>query len=547
MKATGKDGHTLVAQSLKALGVTHVYCIAGTPIRETFARCAELGIRPIGVRNQQAGVLMATAQNYLQGRLAAVSLLSAGPAVTNAATSILVARDNCWPVVILGGRRPLAMQGMGSFQDLDGASLYRSITKWSAVVESTASIASCLERAFRTAMAGRPGPVYLDLPEDVLSGLASAPTCEVLEFEQPRACDGDAIENARDILLDAKRPAMIVGKGVRLSEPYDELKQLVNDFGIPFMTSPMGRGSLPDDHPLCFNHARHLLQSRADAILFVGARLDWTFRFGSEFARDVKLIQIDIHKPELGVNRIPPVALEGDARAALRAIVGAMKSKCAAQSGTRLASWHAFLTEERKRRRSQLEQKMNDPSLPMSPYRILKEIREFLPRSEVISILDGNVSMAAAEHVLPSYQPSSRLTAGTNGCMGVGIPFAIAAKIAHPERLVLAVCGDTGLGFSAMEMETAVRYQIPIIVVVVNNDGSSGALTQRALFPGSDQRVTMYEPDIHYESIMRAFGGHGEYVDHPDQLKPALARAVAAKKPACVNVKVDPHTPYPRD
>ena len=131
--------------------------------------------------------------------------------------------------------------------------------------------------------------------------------------------------------------------------------------------------------------------------------------------------------------------------------------------------------------------------------------------------------------------------------MGVGIPFAIAAKIAHPERLVLAVCGDTGLGFSAMEMETAVRYQIPIVVVVVNNDGSSGALTQCALFPASDQRVTMYQDDIHYDDIMRAFGGHGEYVEHPDQLKPALARAVAAKKPACINVKVDPHAPYPSD
>ena len=131
--------------------------------------------------------------------------------------------------------------------------------------------------------------------------------------------------------------------------------------------------------------------------------------------------------------------------------------------------------------------------------------------------------------------------------MGVGIPFAIAAKIAHPDRLVIAVCGDTGLGFSAMEMETAVRYQISIVVIVVNNDGNSGALTQSACFPGSDQRVTMYQNNIHYEDIMRAFGGCGEYVDHPDQLKPALARAAAAKKPTCVNVKVDPHAPYPSD
>jgi 2-hydroxyacyl-CoA lyase 1 len=403
MKAAGQDGHTLIASSLKALGVTHVYCVAGTPIRETFAKCAEVGIRPVGVRHQQAGVLMATAQNYVQGRVTAASILSAGPAVTNAATSLLVARDNCWPAVVLGGRRPLSMQGMGSFQDLDGVALFRSITKWCALVETTASIPACLERAFRTAMAGRPGPVYLDFPEDVLSGLANAPDRHLPELEPPPACDGDAINNARDILLTAKRPAIIMGKGVRWSEPYSELGQLVDDFGIPFMTSPMGRGSLPDDHPLCCNDARHLLQSKADAILLVGARLDWTFRFGSEFARDVKLIQIDIHKPEIGTNKIPAVALEGDARAVLGRVVGAMKSKCAVESRGRLASWHALLEEERRSRRSRLEQKMNDNSILMSPYRMLKEIREFLPRSGVVSILDGNVFMAAAEHVLPAY------------------------------------------------------------------------------------------------------------------------------------------------
>src|SRR6266508_1706204 len=149
MKTKARDGHKLVAQTLKALGVTHVYCVAGTPIRETFAKCAELGMRPIGVRHQQAGVMMATGQNYIEGRMTAVSIVSAGPAVTNAATSILVAKDNCWPVIVLGGRRPLTMRGMGSFQELDGAAIYQSITKWCAVIETTASIPAYIERAFR--------------------------------------------------------------------------------------------------------------------------------------------------------------------------------------------------------------------------------------------------------------------------------------------------------------------------------------------------------------------------------------------------------------
>lgn len=167
---TTLDGHTLVARSLRRLGVTHVYCLAGTPIREVFSKCAEVGIRPIGVRHQQAGVMMAIAQNYMTGRLTAVALISAGPAITNAATSILVARDNCWPLVVLGGRRPLDMRGMGSFQELDAVPIFKSLTKWAVLVEKTSQISPYLEQAFHIAVSGRPGPVYLDLPEDVLTG-----------------------------------------------------------------------------------------------------------------------------------------------------------------------------------------------------------------------------------------------------------------------------------------------------------------------------------------------------------------------------------------
>src|SRR3990167_5557609 len=174
LKKEVTDGHTLVARALKRLGVTHVYCVSGSPIRETFSICAKIGIRAIGVRHQQAGVMMATAQNYVTGRLTAISILSAGPAVTNAVTSVLVAKDNCWPVVVLGGRRPLSMQGMGSFQELDAVPIFQPITKWSAVVESTSKIPEYLDRAFKTAVSGRPGPVYLDLPEDVLNGMAAA-------------------------------------------------------------------------------------------------------------------------------------------------------------------------------------------------------------------------------------------------------------------------------------------------------------------------------------------------------------------------------------
>jgi len=539
------DGHTLVARTLKSSGVTHAYCVSGTPVRETFAKCFDFGIRPIGVRHQQAGVMMAIAQNYISGRVTAVAILSAGPAVTNAATSILVANDNCWPVIILGGRRPLSMRGMGSFQELDGVSIYRSITKWSALVENTASLSAYIERAFQIAMSGRPGPVYLDLPEDVLNGFANV-TSHCSPDSVEIAVDAHAGQQAAEILLQAKRPAMIIGKGVRWSEPLAELKGLIEGFGIPFITSPMGRGFLPDDHPLCFNHARSLLQSKADAILLVGARLDWTFRFGSEFAADAKLIQIDIHKPEIGINRSPAVGIVGDVKAALRELLTAMDLRRDAVAKVKLASWHAMLAKERENRRLALDSLMNSDAIPMSPHRMFKEIGNFLPR-DAICILDGNVSMAAGQQILPAYFPASRFSAANNGCLGVGIPFAIGAKLACPERSVIAICGDTAFAFSAMEMETAVRHKIAVIVVVVNNDGNTGALMERACFPSSPERVTMFQPDIHYENIMRTFGGHSEFADRPEQIRPALERAAASGKAACINVRVDPYAPYPRD
>ena len=543
---TTVEGHTLVAESLKKLGVTHVYGLSGTPIRETFAYCSKAGMRSIGVRHQQAAVLMATAQNYVTGRLSAVALLSAGPAVTNAATGILVARDNCWPVVVLGGRPPLSMRGMGSFQELDAVSLYQSITKWSALVESASSIPETLQRAFRIALSGRPGPVYLDLPADVLTEMVSSYEMPSLSISKALPPDNAAVLRAVEILYRADRPAVIVGKGIRWCDAYEELARFIDTFGIPFITSPMARGFMPDDHPLCCNAVRGLLQSKADAVLLVGARLDWTFRFGSEFAPGIRIIQIDIDEQQIGVNVAPTVGILGDAKEVLSKLIGGLISRNIGDHRDRLASWHALLTEARAKKHRNLNSLMASDALPMSPYRMLKEIVDFLPR-DAICILDGNVFMAAAQQVLPSFTPAARFTAGTNGCMGVGIPFGIGAKLSRPERPVMVITGDTAFAFNAMEMETAVRHRVPVLIVVVNNEGNCGALIQKALYPPDCERVTMFQPDIRYESIMRAFGGHGEFVGRPEELKPALQRSLQSGLPACINVKVDPNAPYPHE
>jgi thiamine pyrophosphate-dependent acetolactate synthase large subunit-like protein len=434
---------------------------------------------------------------------------------------------------------------MGSFQDLDGVPLFKSITKWSALVETTSSLPACLERAATIAVDGRPGPVYLDLPEDVLTGLAVSTEHESSNQNTSLALDLNAIREAASLLLAARRPALIVGKGIRWSEPYDEINRLVNDYAIPFVTSPMGRGYLPDDHPLCFNQARSALMRQADVVLLVGARLDWSFRFGTEFAANLKLIQIDIEPLEIGVNKAAAVGIVGDAKQVLRRILAEMYD---AGRGTisDLGTWHASLAEEREKNRRRLESLMSSDTLPMTPYRMLKEIGECLSR-DAVCILDGNIFMAAAQQVLSAYLPASRMTAGGNGCLGVGIPFGIGAKLALPERPVVVITGDAAFGFNCMEMETAVRHGIPIVIVVVNNEGNCGALMQKAFFPEDSERVTVYQPDIQYQQIIGAFGGHAEFVDRPEQLQTALQRGLASGKAACVNVRVDPFAPYPTD
>ena len=539
------NGHQLLAKTLKSLGVTHVFSISGSPIKETLPACSQAGIRVIGVHHQQAGAFMALAHNYVSGRLTAVLILSAGPAVTNAATGILVAKENCWPLLVIGGKTAVSARPRpGTFQMLDGAELFTPLTKWAAEVDAPEHITEYVIRGYHLAMTGAPGPVYLDLPGEVLNSHASFIEPTLSERHIPPLPVSRRIHQAVEYLLQAHRPAVIVGKGIRWSKPYEEFRTLIETYQIPFMTSPMGRGILPDDHPLCFNLARECLQQKADTVLLLGARLNWTFRFGTQFANDVKLIHVDITRENLAVDRPSSILIEGDVKRVLQAILSRLQQqgKEATWVQQRL-EWLTLLQETRKRGIQQGEERAQNSSHPMSPHRLMKEIREFLPR-DAICVLDGRDTMAAAQEILSSYVPASRLTAGSNGCMGVGIPFGIGAKLSAPNRMVMVICGDMAFGMSFMEMETAVRHNIPICVVVVNNDGPCATNDFRRLYPPDHDPVSKYLPHIQYEKIMNGFGGFAESIDRPEQVIPALARAINSGVTACLNVYVDPQAPF---
>ncbi|MCI0840152.1 MAG: thiamine pyrophosphate-binding protein [Chloroflexi bacterium] len=537
------EGSALVARAIQKEGITTLFGLAGGPIVEIMGYAAQFGVRPIGVRHEQAAAFSAAAYGFVKNEVG-VCVLAAGPAVTNGLTGAHVAFDNCFPMVILGGSGPQHGRYTGTFQETDNVPMFRGLTKMSVQVDSAARIPDYMSMAFRKARSGRPGPVYLDLPSDVLQKQVEEDEVHWPEnyfADAPPMGNAEQVRRAADLLLNADRPAMIVGKGVRWSEPTAELKRLIETLGMPFIPSPMGRGFIPDDHPLNAAAARSTLMQGADVVLMVGARMNWMFDFGRRFAADAKIIQVDIEPEEIGINRGIEVGIVGDAKAVLRQLLAELEGKTDGMADrAEEGPWLTAIREKAEANSASIEPLLNADESPIRTFRLLKEIRDVFPRDTIYSV-DGQITLGTGRQVLQSYTPASRLNSASNGCMGVGVPFAVGAKLARPDVPVVSLNGDCAFGFNAMEMETAVRHKIPVVFIINNNSGIVGGnLESRMGLPDNyDERVATYTPDIRYDKIMEAFGGHTESVSSPDELRPALQRAYEATKAgkvACVNV-----------
>ncbi|MFQ5879257.1 MAG: thiamine pyrophosphate-binding protein [Dehalococcoidia bacterium] len=533
------DGGDLVMKALKREGVDLVFGLCGGPILELFRASATEGIRAIGVRHEQAAAFMAQAWSFVTGR-PGVALAASGPGMINAITGLANAWANCWPMVLIGGSSPQAAHQRGAFQEAPQVEMARPVCKWAHQVEETRRIPEYLSIAFRMATSGRPGPVYLDLPGDVIQKQVEL---EEVRFPTDYRSDAKPLGDPRDVqraaalLAEAQRPLLIVGKGVVWSEPYDELRRLV-DTGLPFVTSPMGRGAIPDDHPMSFGAARSYALRQADVILAIGTRFNWIFHFGHppRFDPEAKVIQVDIEPEEIGANRPAGVGIVGDARMVLQQLLSELEGRTLT---TDESPWLAALRAQRQENEEAIEPLLNADDVPMNHHRMLREIRDFLDRDAIV-VDDGQASMAAARQVMPTYYPAHRLNSGTFGCVGVGVPFAIAAKLAHPQKQVISISGDCAFGFNALELETAVRAKAPVVFVVDNNDGIVGSHLQDHYLPPGWEPVATYIPGIRYDRIIEAFGGHAEHVERPEEMRPALERAFAAGVPACINVAIDP-------
>jgi 2-hydroxyacyl-CoA lyase 1 len=530
------DGPTLVARSLKQHGVEYMFGIVGIPVVPIAFAAQREGIKYFGMRHEQSAAYAAQAVGYLTGRPGACLVVS-GPGMTNAISGLANAWSNRWPMILLGGSSDMAQHGMGAFQEAPQVESARPYCKYAIEVDSVARIPYYVEQAVRTSIYGRPGPVYLDLPGDVITGKtdeANTPQRSRVP-EPPRTfADPAAIDAALAALKTAERPLVVVGKGAAYAGASDEVREFIESTQLPFLASPMGKGVLPDDHPLSVAPARsHVLQN-ADLVLLMGARLNWIMHFGlpPRFNPDVRVIQMDIAAEEIGTNVPAEVALAGDARAVTGQLNEALR-RAPWQFGAE-NMWRTSIEKKIEGNRASTQAMLDDDSTPMGYYRVLRDIRDILPRDAIICS-EGASTMDIGRTVLPNFLPKHRLDAGSFGTMGVGLAFAIAAQAVHPGKRVVAVEGDSAFGFSGMEVEVACRYGMPITFIILNNNGIGGGpstLDPERVFP------TAYVPNARYEKVIEAFGGDGYFVETPDQLMPALQSAFASNRPNIVNIMI---------
>ena len=532
------DGATLIARSLKQQGVDYMFGVVGFPVIPVGIAAQKEGIKFFGMRNEQAASYAAGAVGYLTGRPGACLAVS-GPGMVHAIAGLANAWSNCWPMILLGGANDSYQNGQGAFQEAPQVESARPWVKYAARPDRTNRLPYYIEQAVRSSIYGRPGATYIDLANDIIVG-------EVEEDElrvPPRVPDpprtqapAEAIDAALAALRSAERPLVIVGKGAAYSRAEDEVREFIDATRLPFLASPMGKGVVPDDHRLSVATARSHALGNADLIFLLGARLNWIMHFGlpPRFKENVRVVQLDIAAEEIGTNVPTEVALVGDAKA----IVGQLNAKLKDQPWEypTETQWRADLAANGSENAAAVETMLDDDSTPMGYYRVLREIRDLLPRDAIISS-EGASTMDIGRTILPNFQARSRLDAATFGTMGVGLGQAIAAAAVHPDRKVVAVEGDSAFGFSGMEVEVACRYQLPITFIIINNNGIGGGPNE--LDP-ENIPVSAYTPNAHYERVIEAFGGKGYFVTKPDELGPALKDALADPFPNIVNIMINP-------
>ena len=533
------SGGHLVARYLKQVeGVEVVFSLSGGHIDRIYDGLLEEKVRLIDVRHEQAAAMMAHAWSIYRGQTG-VCLVTAGPGFTNALTGVVNAQLENAPMVVISGTAPVRDCEKGALQEMKQADMIKSTVKWSGICHDVRRIPEFLAIAFRQASTGRKGPVFLELPPDILNVKVSEdqvvwPARGISSYScQP---DPEAVEKAAELINRAERPLIIGGGGMGASDCEDEFRRFVEKTGIPFFLINTARVTLPDDHPLSLwdggMMAMLTAASQTDLVIALGVRFNWLLMYGQVFPQ-AKLVRVDINPAEIDRNRAADVGLVGDVQLSLKALIGFVEEK-------RHDAWLKGLKDIYMPMTAEETAARNTPSDPIHPHRLIALTREAAGDDAIYIIDGGDTSYYGAVGLKAKERAAVYASAGGQfGCLGTGIPFALAAKLARPDKQVVLINGDGSFGLNAMEFDTAVRHDIPILCIV-NNDQAWGMIKHgQELCYGGERVIGSHLGAVRYDKVVEALGGYGELVEKDADLLPAIKRALASGKPACVNVMTD--------
>ena len=537
MPDSGNTGE-LIVLALKQARTSHLFTLNGAHIWPLLTGCVEHGIRIVDTRHEQTATFAAEGWSKVT-RECGVAAVTAGPGVTNAVSPITAAHSNDSPLLVVGGRAPEARWGMGSLQEIDHVPILATVTKRAATVKSPADAYAATISALGEALSPRTGPVFFDVPFDTFLAGEDFPSERSAPAPDPGpAPDPEQVKKAVALVKDARQPAVIAGSGVWWAHAEEELRAFVEAADLPLYTNGLARGMLPPDHRLFRSRSRSTGLGQADLVLVVGVPLDFRLNWGQPPAlRDeARIVYVDID--DFRKHREPAAALYGDIRRALAALAEA------ARDTPRHDPWLEELAAKEAEARERDRAMFESDSTPVHPARVVAEVGAYLDPDAVV-VGDGGDYVSFAGRYLERPRPGLFIDPGPYGCLGSGPGYALAAKLAHPDRQVVLLSGDGAFGFSGMEFDTLVRHRVPVVCVIGNNGiwATEKHPMQKVL--GTAIAADL-RPGTRYDKVVEALGGYGELVEEPTEIRPALERAFKSGVPACLNVICDPTAEYPR-
>ncbi len=536
-KDTTLHAGRLIARRLRASGIDTVFTLSGGHLFSIYDGCRSEGIRLIDTRHEQTATFAAEGWSKVT-RVPGVAALTAGPGITNGMSAMAAAQQNQSPLLVLGGRAPALRWGMGSLQEIDHVPFVAPLCRYAATAESAAAVGDRVDDALRAAVGAPSGVGFVDFPMDHVFGEAHdrGEPGALTEPTPAAVADGAALQQAIDLLAGAQRPVIMAGTNVWWGHAEHELRVLAERLRIPVFANGMARGIVGADHDLAFSRARSAALSQADVAVVVGVPMDFRLGFGAVFGSDTALISVDRCAPEHPHPRAVAAGLYGD----LTAILGALATAATGEH----EEWIGTLRTVESRARAAEARELADDRTPLHPMRVYAELLPMLDRDAIV-VVDGGDFGSYAGRVIDSFVPGAWLDSGPFGCLGSGPGYALAAKLARPDRQVVLLQGDGAFGFSGMEWDTLVRHGVHVVSVIGNNGIWALEKHPMEMLYGYSV-VADLRPGTRYDDVVRALGGHGELVSEPDQLRPALRRAFECGLPAVVNTLTDPAVAYPR-